>query len=64
MVIAGGYQSVTTQIFDSDSKYLDDDTVFAVKNGLTVTFTPRKGDPEAAWEVEYNISLATRAGQK
>ncbi|KAF7552343.1 hypothetical protein G7Z17_g4379 [Cylindrodendrum hubeiense] len=60
MVIADGFKSVTTQIFDSDSEYLGNDTVFAVKDGLTVTFTPRKGDPEANWELEFNMSLATK----
>ncbi|KAH8897416.1 dioxygenase [Thozetella sp. PMI_491] len=59
IVQAEGFKAVTTQIFDSDSKYLDDDSVFAVKDGLTVTFTPRKGDAKAAVELEYNITLAT-----
>ncbi|KAM5354670.1 hypothetical protein ACJ41O_001317 [Fusarium nematophilum] len=58
MVIAEGYKSVVTQIFDSDSGYLDNDSVFAVKDGLTVKFVPRKGDPQANWELEYNMSLA------
>lgn len=53
-----GFKSVTTQIFDEDSKYLDDDSVFAVKDGLTVKFIERKGDPKAAKELEYNIKLA------
>ncbi|KAJ4328652.1 hypothetical protein N0V84_000842 [Fusarium piperis] len=57
MVIAEGYKSVVTQIFDSDSGYLDNDSVFAVKDGLTVHFVPRKGDPQANWELEYNMSL-------
>ncbi|KAI6749499.1 hypothetical protein HG530_014913 [Fusarium avenaceum] len=61
MVIAKGYKSVVTQIFDSDSGYLDNDSVFAVKDGLTVTFTPRKDDPQADWELEYNMSLATES---
>ncbi|UPL00209.1 hypothetical protein LCI18_011143 [Fusarium solani-melongenae] len=59
MVIAEGYKSVVTQIFDSDSGYLDNDSVFAVKDGLTVDFVPRKGDPQANWELEYNMSLGT-----
>lgn len=54
-----GFKSVTTQIFDEDSKYLDDDSVFAVKDGLTVKFTPREGDPKAKLELEYNIKLAS-----
>lgn len=48
-----------TQIFDSESGYLDNDSVFAVKDGLTVDFAPRKGDPQASWELEYNMSLGT-----
>lgn len=58
VVQAEGYKPVTTQIFDKDSKYLDDDSVFAVKNNLRVEFVPRKGDPQAALELEYNIGLA------
>lgn len=58
MVHAGGYKSVTTQIFDKDSDYLENDSVFAVKDDLTVAFNPRKGDSQAEWELEYNIALA------
>jgi catechol 1,2-dioxygenase len=57
-VIAEGHKSVVTQIFDSDSGYLENDSVFAVKDGLTVKFVPRKGDPKAEWELEYNMSLS------
>ncbi|OHF00739.1 dioxygenase [Colletotrichum orchidophilum] len=59
IVKSEGFNSVTTQIFDEDSKYLDDDSVFAVKDGLTVKFIDRKGDPKAAKELEYNIKLTT-----
>ncbi|RKU41379.1 hypothetical protein DL546_003947 [Coniochaeta pulveracea] len=58
IIIADNYKPVTTQIFDEDSKYLDDDSVFAVKSGLTVKFVERKGDPKAKLELEYNIALA------
>jgi catechol 1,2-dioxygenase len=54
---------VTTQIFDKDSDYLENDSVFAVKDDLTVSFTPRKGDPQAEWELEYNIALAPEGNQ-
>ncbi|TPX11823.1 uncharacterized protein E0L32_007560 [Thyridium curvatum] len=57
MVIAEGYQTLVTQIFDSGSDYVDNDSVFAVKDGLTVDFVPRKGDPQADWQLEYNISI-------
>ena len=49
---------MTTQIFDKDSKYLDDDSVFAVKDSLVVEFVPRKNDKEAKLQLEYNIALA------
>ncbi|GJD04474.1 dioxygenase [Colletotrichum higginsianum] len=59
IVQSEGFKSVTTQVFDEDSEYLNDDSVFAVKDGLTVKFTERKGDPKAAKELEYNIKLAS-----
>lgn len=55
---AKGFKPITTQIFDSKSDYLDNDSVFAVKDGLTVVFEPRKNDPEAEWELKYDLSLA------
>ncbi|KAK2060836.1 dioxygenase [Colletotrichum caudatum] len=60
IIKAEGYESVTTQIFDEDSDYLENDSVFAVKDGLTVKFTERKGDPKAAKELEYNIKLVSK----
>lgn len=60
-VSSNGYAPITTQIFDRDSKYLDDDSVFAAKNDLKVDFKPREGDPKAELEAEYNITLAPKA---
>jgi catechol 1,2-dioxygenase len=57
-VMLDGYKPVTTQIFDKDSQYLEDDSVFAVKDSLTVEFVPRKGDKEAELELKYDIQLA------
>ncbi|CAH0038356.1 unnamed protein product [Clonostachys rhizophaga] len=54
-----GYKPLVTQIFDKDCTYLGNDTVFAVKDELAVEFKPRIGDPEASWEVEYNVTLAS-----
>jgi len=53
-----GHSPLTTQIFDKDCKYLADDSVFAVKDELAVTFAPREGDPQAKLGLEYNITLA------
>ncbi|KAG8406520.1 hypothetical protein J3459_022557 [Metarhizium acridum] len=58
MVQHDGYKSLTTQIFDKECKYLGNDSVFAVKDELTVEFVPRKGDAKAPLELEYNITLA------
>jgi len=58
IVQVDGYKAITTQIFDKDTPYLDNDSVFAVKDGLTVEFKERKGDPKAPWELEYNVSMA------
>ncbi|KAJ9157782.1 Catechol dioxygenase [Pleurostoma richardsiae] len=57
IVQAEGYKSLTTQIFDGDSDYLKDDSVFAVKDGLTVQFKRLDNDPTASLQLEYNISL-------
>lgn len=54
------YNHLTTQIFDKECKYLADDSVFAVKDELSVTFEPREGDTEAKLELQYNITLAPR----
>lgn len=53
-----GFKPITTQIFDKDSKYLDDDSVFAVKDSLIVEFVPRKGDSKATHELQYDIAMA------
>lgn len=36
---------------------MKDDSVFAVKDDLCVTFKERKGDEQAKLELEYNITL-------
>jgi catechol 1,2-dioxygenase len=50
---ADGHHTLTTHIFDADSAYLDDDTVFAVKPSLARTFAQRAADdPERPAGVE------------
>ncbi|EXJ76169.1 uncharacterized protein A1O5_00677 [Cladophialophora psammophila CBS 110553] len=58
IVLAEGYKPITTQIFDKDSKYLDDDSVFAVKDSLIVEFVARQGDEKAKKELKYDILMA------
>lgn len=55
------YRPLTTQIFDRKDKYLDNDSVFAVKDSLVVDFVSRKGDPQAEFELEYDIKLVQDA---
>lgn len=57
-VLHEGHKPITTQIFDKDSDYLKDDSVFAVKDSLVVEFVPRKDDPKAGFELKYDISMA------
>lgn len=58
VVLRDGYQPITTQIFDKKSKYLDNDSVFAVQDSLQVEFLPRAGDEQAQWELKYDVLLA------
>jgi catechol 1,2-dioxygenase len=52
------YTSLTTQIFDKNSKYLIDDSVFAVKDDLVVDFRPLEGNSKAKLELKYDIKIS------
>jgi catechol 1,2-dioxygenase len=54
---------ITTQIFDDSGPYLEDDSVFAVKDSLLVKFKPRENDPKATLEVEYDFKLKKQPKQ-
>ncbi|RDW91981.1 hypothetical protein BP5796_01375 [Coleophoma crateriformis] len=54
------YKPVTTQIFDSTCKYLENDSVFAVKDSLIVEFNPLEGNPKATLELNYDVILASQ----
>ncbi|KUI58528.1 Catechol 1,2-dioxygenase [Cytospora mali] len=54
------YAPLVTQIFDRKTQYLDNDSVFAVKDDLVVDFKPLKDNPKATLELEYNIRLAAQ----
>jgi catechol 1,2-dioxygenase len=46
VISAPGYSTLTTHIFDSTGKYLDSDTVFAVKDSLITEFREQKTQEE------------------
>jgi protocatechuate 3,4-dioxygenase beta subunit len=48
VVSAPGYQTVTTHVFDSTDKYLDEDAVFGVKNSLIAEFKMHAAQDDAA----------------
>jgi hydroxyquinol 1,2-dioxygenase len=54
IVSAPGFRTLTTHVFDADSRYLDSDAVFAVKDSLLRRFV-RDGD---RWSLENDIVLA------
>ncbi|KAK9311026.1 Intradiol ring-cleavage dioxygenase [Lipomyces starkeyi] len=56
LVSSPGHRRLVTQIFDSKDEYVENDSVFAVKNELIVEFLPCKSG-RAQFEVEYNIVL-------
>ena len=58
IVQAEGYESLTTQLFDGECGYLDNDAVFAVKKELVVRFVAREGDAGARWTLEYDFVLS------
>jgi catechol 1,2-dioxygenase len=78
IVKADGHRQLTTQIFDRRDKYVNDDSVFAVKDELVVDFVPRKqqsnhpnghpngyanATPDAVYELEYDITLKEKTNK-
>ncbi|KAF1971272.1 aromatic compound dioxygenase [Bimuria novae-zelandiae CBS 107.79] len=59
ILTAPGYKPIVTQIFDRNSKYIEDDAVFAVKDSLIVDFKPFQGDPKADFELPYDFKMAS-----
>jgi catechol 1,2-dioxygenase len=57
-VRAPGYQELVTQVFDREDKYLESDSVFAVKDSLVIDFKPSPGGTDTKYVVDYDIRLA------
>lgn len=58
IVGAPGFRTLITQVFDVEDAYVANDTVFAVKDELIVTFKRREGDKKAHWTLEYDFVLS------
>ena len=57
IVSAAGYQPLVTQLFDREDKWLETDSVFAVKQDLIVSYLPVEDDENARWELHYDFVL-------
>lgn len=61
MISHKDYVSVTTQLYPEDDPYVDNDTVFAVKDDLVVSFKPRQNDPKAELDLHFDAVLEPTA---
>ncbi len=57
------YNTCCTQIYPDNDPYLMDDAAFAVIGALVRKFEPRKGDPQATLQVEFDIQLGPKQGK-
>lgn len=55
------YVTVTTQLYPDDDPYVANDTVFAVKDDLIVSFKPRENDPKAELDLHFDIVLEKKS---
>jgi len=56
IVRADGYHSVTTHLFDSESKYLDSDAVFGVRDSLVLVFEQDDDGIKATFDITLTPS--------
>lgn len=52
-----GYRTLVSQVYDSDSAWLDDDSVFAVKESLIGKFNPAGGNLDTDLHIECDFVL-------
>ncbi|WP_138472791.1 dioxygenase [Poseidonocella sp. HB161398] len=58
MIAKDGYRTLISQIFDSSSDWLDNDSVFAVKDSLVGEFVPAPGELGTDLYVKFDFVLA------
>ena len=57
IVGAEGKRSIISQLYDRDCPYIDNDSIFAVKDTLVLTFEPATGRADAELYVRYDWTL-------
>jgi catechol 1,2-dioxygenase len=58
MILAkDGYRTLVSQIYDEESKYLDEDAVFAVKNSLIGKFLPARPGDDTDLYIKFDFTL-------
>lgn len=63
MLFKPGYQTLTSQIYDADTKYLDADSVFAVKESLIGKMRKAQAGAETELEMDFDFKLKKAASQ-
>lgn len=56
-----GYRPLISQIYDADSAWLEDDSVFAVKESLIGKFKPAAADLGTDLHFEFDFTLKAQA---
>ena len=59
-----GYRPLISQIYDADSDWLEEDSVFAVKESLIGKFTPAAKELETDLHFEFDFVLKTAADEE
>ena len=57
-----GYKTLISQIYDSETEYLDNDSVFAVKEDLIGQLKPSDGDTDLEMEFDFTIRNDAKLG--
>jgi catechol 1,2-dioxygenase len=63
MLFKDGYQSLISQIYDADTKYLDSDSVFAVKESLIGKMEKAPAGIDADLVMSFDFKLKKSAGE-
>lgn len=65
LLFKDGYQSLISQIYDADTKYLDSDSVFAVKESLIgkLTKAPANSDTDLVMQFDFKLKRAASVAQ-